>query len=543
MSSNIRRTKNFENRPLTDPPSRLAGDAYRTISALRMQKTGLTSSEVNQVNAIVLDSPAINDFNEKFLSLTLSFLLSPSAFQAGSSPVAIESLCKRIMVLNGLTLQGCNQALGAFAKLITTNSEFEASRHKYFCQSVFETFKSDFLRACPNRELSNVFWAAHVLQLDGREALLGDQVGSTLKSFDCTDLALVCAGLMDSPDNPLWHAVRQELLKRREFTQKDIPSILCSLACAGINDRELILHLVTVVLRTNLLTIRNLPAIVWAVGTCDSVSYELLDTAVALINHEGFKINDPMDIRRISRGFALAGQLKRIETFLIQKLTMPEKHRSSSLTDSVAIWELVTNKLGHTALTLFRKQSLASWKKLAEEASTNQSQLYHLYLASLLDSTVILDCDERDFLQSLQGSFSATTEDMSSSTLHRQASEALLKLEIEHVSEFKEETSGYVIDMYIPSTNTAVEVQGPTHFLTDLVTGASVLRPADSFKHDVLRKVAGFRIVQATPWNFGPKVQARNEILMKAILEGKPVPRQPAQRRPKRANPPPDSSS
>jgi hypothetical protein len=132
---------------------------------------------------------------------------------------------------------------------------------------------------------------------------------------------------------------------------------------------------------------------------------------------------------------------------------------------------------------------------------------------------------------------------MSISTLHRQASEALLKLEIEHVSEFKEETSGYVIDMYIPSTNTAVEVQGPTHFLTDLVTGASVLRPADSFKHDVLRKVAGFRIVQATPWNFGPKVQARNEILMKAILEGKPVPRQPAQRRPKRANPPPDSSS
>jgi hypothetical protein len=270
------------------------------------------------------------------------------------------------------------------------------------------------------------------------------------------------------------------------------------------------------------LTIRNLPAIVWAVATCDAVSFELLDKAVALVSAEGDRIRDPMDIRRISRGFAVPGQLKRIEPFLMKKLSI---QTNSNLSDSVVVWELVSNRMGQAALALFRSLPLSAWERLAAEAPMNRSQLYHLYLASLVDPQVVLRPTEREFLFSLQDSFSSTTEDMLSSTLHRQASESLQKLRVDHLSEFKEEKTGYVVDMYIPSTKTAVEVQGPTHFLTDLATGASVLRPADTFKHDVLRRVAGFRIVQATPWNFGPKIRTRNEVLMKALLQGQPVPK------------------
>lgn len=498
-------------------------EAYRFIAGLR--HSGMTEGDPPKLERLILDSPVINNFNEKYLCLTLSLVVQTNNFYP--NPIVVESLSKRILCISDLTLQGANQVLGAFAKLKSENPEFE-SHSMIFCQKVFDIFQSKFIEDCPNRELSNVFWAASILRLEnlGDSFLarnrLTDPVAKTLQTFDCVDLSLVCAALIENPDSSLWPVIRSELLARRKFTRRDIPSIMCSLACAGITDRELMLHLCNVILRRELLDYRNLPAIVWAVATADAVHHRLIDQAVEIINKDGYKIKDSLDLRRISRGFAVNGHLGRIDKWLLKQV-IPNSRSSSDVSDTVLIWELVTNQLSQSALRVFRSKPLCLWQECGDKDALIQSQLYHMYLASLVDPTLDLTQKEVQFLKSLRDSFSSATGDMSSSTLHKNASEALRKLEYKHISEYKEPISGYLIDTFVPEENAGIEVQGPTHFITDLETGASILRPADAFKHEVLRKVSGMRIVQATPWNFGPKLKQKNTVLMKALLEGRPI--------------------
>ena len=500
---------------------------YREISAFRRQSAPLSPADIAKVFTSILDPEVVDQFNEKFLSLTLSLILNPVHYPIDhpDTAAAVDTLLKRSLQREDLTLQGCNQILGAFAKLKTKHPNVDMDSYRSTLESVLNVFRSKYVTDCPNRELSNVVYASLVLGLPGGgEPLLAATtrpIPDILSSMDCTDLALICAGLMDFPDNPVWKPVRLELLKRRTFTAKDIPSIMCSLACSGVNDRELILHLSTIIVRENLVNRRNVAGIVWAVATCDGIHPPLLAMAESVIAKDGDRINDSMDIRRISRGFAMSGQLARIESWLLNKLA--QSTGGNAMSDSVVVWELVTNRLIPSALSVFRTKPISAWKNEVTQSQWAASQLYHLYLGSLIDDTVTLTPKEREFLVSLRSKFSPTTEDMLSSVLHRQASGALKDLSYEHVSEYEEPTTGFVIDSYIPSLNTGVEVQGPTHFITDLETGSSILRPADRFKHEVLRKVSSMKIVQATPWNFGPKINRPNKVLMKALIEGVPL--------------------
>ena len=505
-------------------PRDVAG-AYGFISDLR--KRGLKEADRPKLERIVLESKTINNFNEMFLCLTLSLVLNPRNVYRNS--LLVESLSKRILCISDLlTLQGANQVLGAFAKLKSENvSAFNEMPNTFFCQKVFDTFQSRFLATCPNRELSNVFWAASILGLQNMdETFLArnkplESLAKSFSTFDCVDLSLVCAALIEKPESPLWPIVRTELLSRREFTPKDIPSIMCSLACAGVNDRELMLHICTVIHRTKLLEINNLPGIVWAVATADAVHFPLLERALEVIHQDGYRITDSLDLRRVSRGFAVNGYMRRIENWLIAQIS--KSNANKDVSDTVLIWELVTNQLFSSAVNMFKGKPLTFWKELVSNDSLTKSQMYHLYLASLIDSSLNLSAEELSFLKELENGFASVTEDLSSSVLHKNASEALRKLDYKHVSEYKEPISGYVIDMFIPDEKIGIEVQGPTHFITDLETGANILRPADAFKHDVLRKVSGMRIVQATPWNFGPKLKEKNTVLMKALLAGRPI--------------------
>ena len=233
------------------------------------------------------------------------------------------------------------------------------------------------------------------------------------------------------------------------------------------------------------------------------------------------QFTDPMDIRRVSRGFAVAGKLKLIEPWILPKVLGTQGNRN--IADTLLIWEFVTNGLTASALKLFRNRSISFWESQIASQQINASQLYHLYLGCLLEGNCDLSEEELRFLKSLQPQFSSINENMSSSVLHKQASDAVRKLKYEHVSEYQEPNTGYVVDIFIRSLQVAVEVQGPTHFVTHIETGALMLRAPDIFKQNVLRKVGAMRIVHATPFNFGPKVQGKNTTLMKAIIEGRPA--------------------
>lgn len=520
----VKPTKKWDPRTHREPRGNDDRSAAVTISRLRSKPTRLEEFEISKLESIIRNS----ELSEKNLSLSVSLLLSPVNYSAALAPT-IGLVMDRLS--SQLTLQGVNQILGALAKLKTKRPETDITREISEKSEIFlDFFSNKFLTDCPNRELSNISWAMHVLRLPCEA--IEDTVATRLSSFDACDLSLVCAGLMDMPDHKLWPSIRQELLCRKRFTPKDIGSIMCSLACAGINDRELILHLASIVDRTEILQIRNLPALVWALATCDSFHAPLLTKAQQLLKDHPEALTDALDVRRVSRGFAVTGQLAMIEAWLMERVLGESKN--SQTADSLLIWELTTNGLGDSALKLFRSRPMAYWKGQAEVAEVNASQLYHLYLFSLLEGRS-LNPDEERFLKSLESKFSCISEDMSSSVLHRQASQAVRKLKYEHVSEYKDPATGYIVDIYIPEINTAVEVQGPTHFVVDLETGAYTLRPADMFKHRVLSKVSGIRVVQATPWNFGSKLSVKNETLMKALIENKPVPKQKHQghRRPK----------
>ena len=492
-------------------------DLIKAVAFLRKHKRSLQQAELDRLFVLISDSELVGGSKERELSLTLNLLLSPGNFRPGITLERIRPVCDRLVGDDMLSLQGVNQILGAFARLKTKRSETDLSTD--FCSKILKFFISKHVSSCPNRELVNIFWAANVLRLNDDD--LRPIIERKLSSFECHDIANICAGIMDDPAHPSWPAVRQDLLGRKRFSEKAIGLIMCNLACAGVNDRELILHLSSVIHRTELLTIENVSAVVWAIATCDLVDFKMIDKAVSLLQEQGHLITDPMDVRRISRGFAVPGQLKRIESWIMDKVLSAQSSKDK-MADTLLIWELVTCGLQDSALKLFRSRPFSYWNNQIKEHDTAASQLYHLYLGSLVRDN--LDLTEKSFLESLRPRFAMLTDDMSSSVLHRQASDAVQDLKYQHVSEYQEPVSGYVVDIYIPSLNVAVEVQGPTHFVTDLETGAAILRQPDRFKEQVISNVAGLRVVHATPYNFGPKVKVRNELLMKALIENRPVP-------------------
>jgi hypothetical protein len=482
---------------------------WKTISRIRSSaKSGKTVSlrDYENIEKIITESPEIESFSEKQLSLTLSLLLESKT----TPPLfAVESLVKRIQAA-GTTLQGCNQFLGGLAKRGQCPDEFRP-----IIEHVWRIFESEFAPDCPNRELTNLYWAGSVLKIDRANKLLEGRknLPELLTSMDCVDLSLLCASLVEVRNESLWTPLRLELLTRKKFTPRDVPSIMCSIACAGLggNDRELILHLAHVVHRDKLMNARNAPAILWAIAACDSVYPPLTNQFVEMVR-DGTRTDfyESMDFRRVSRAFSVTGELGRIESWL-----GGEKHSTQNLADSVLVWEFVTNELFESALKIYRSKPKQYWESLVEECNSTASQVYHLYIAHLL-GRVQLDSGEIGFLKSLQSKFSDT--EISSSTLHRQASDALKTLKIEHVSEYIDPKTGYSIDMYLPTSNVGIEVQGPSHFVTDLETGSSILRPADRLKHKALFEVSGMRMVQVTPWNFGPKIRIKNTELMKKLI-------------------------
>ena len=495
---------------------------WRKIQFLRQSQSPIPQSDRSLIYSQIMDPQGLSGMSEKHLSLTLSMLLDSRNIPRNSDPnfsPVIKTLVRTI-VRSGTTLQGCNQILGSFAKLKTNGVHV----HEYsdICEEVFGDFRAKFLDSCPNRELSNIFWAACILGLKNGVEILANRgiaVPQLLESMDCVDISLICAGLMDKPEEEvLWSFVVADLKNRKKFTSKDIPSIMCSIACAGISDPDLARHLTERILGDKLLTWKNAPGIVWAVSTYDFVHFPLLQETVKVVMHApAHAFFPPLDIRRMSRAFAVSGKLDSIETWLMNKILSEDTPHG--IADSVLIWELATNGLVESALKLLRSRPIKHWKDEVDRAPVASSQLYSLYLASLAHRARMEPLEEQ-FLLTLQSSFSDSSEKISSSVLHRQASDALKELKIEHVSEYKEPVSGFVVDMFIPSRNMAIEVQGPSHYLTDLVSGQAVLRPADKLKHRVLQEVANMKVIQITPWNFGPKIRVSNTVLMKKLLDG-----------------------
>jgi hypothetical protein len=168
------------------------------------------------------------------------------------------------------------------------------------------------------------------------------------------------------------------------------------------------------------------------------------------------------------------------------------------------------------AIELFHYFEPKEYADFIATNSTCRNQIYRLFLASFVSE--IVPRSQVEFLQTdavRSETESQTLYDMSgingstSSFIHTLVVNTLTRLGYESVSEYYEPETMLSIDIYVPSLKLGIEVQGPSHFITDIASGVTRMRPEDRFKIEVLNKV-GINMEIVSIHEFGRKNATRN---------------------------------
>jgi len=169
------------------------------------------------------------------------------------------------------------------------------------------------------------------------------------------------------------------------------------------------------------------------------------------------------------------------------------------------------------AIELFNHFTPKQYMDYVSQNPTGRNQIYRLFLSSFL-APEIVPRSAVEFLKTdavRTESQSQTFYDMTgihgsnSSFIHTLVVNNLNKLGLESVSEYIEPETMLSVDIFVPSLKLGIEVQGPSHFITDLETGETRMRPEDRFKINVLSKV-GINMEIVSIHDFGRKNATRN---------------------------------
>ena len=165
------------------------------------------------------------------------------------------------------------------------------------------------------------------------------------------------------------------------------------------------------------------------------------------------------------------------------------------------------------AMELFRHFPPSAYTSMRDRNAV--SQIHRLFVASFIDPETVppaeVACLKPDAVahEATSVVYHQEAVQQGSSFVHSLLVASLTRLGVEHVSEFEDPKSALVIDVFVPQLNLAIEVQGPSHYITDLASGQRRLRPEDEFKIKALRSL-GYQVEQVSVYDFGRNFATRN---------------------------------
>ena len=309
--------------------------------------------------------------------------------------------------------------------------------------------------------------------------------------------------------------VESEIVRRRkDFQMKEIRVVIDSIArlkIANVSVFEAVIEAILLFSSSSKIDLLKpssalmfLRELGWA-GYTHSVLKELVTPVLSRSSFRNFQAVSSVMI--IAGGLTPGIVESCMQTFRSDKGT---KHALDADSASQLIRRLVVCGFYVEAMEVFESFPIKSFLNLNKRNSI--SQIHRLFAASFIAPDIVSP-RKVSGLRGLSANIELTSVSAhqvgGSSFIHNLVVNALNRLQVEHVSEYVDEECLLVIDIFVPSLKLAIEVQGPSHYITDLADGSRKLRPEDEFKLAVLSK-RGYKIEQLSVFDFGRNHATRN---------------------------------
>jgi len=306
----------------------------------------------------------------------------------------------------------------------------------------------------------------------------------------------------------LFEAVAIEASRRiKEFNSQKLANTVWAFATAGVTAPQLFEAVAIEALRKiKKFNSQNLANTAWAFATSDVAAPQLFE---AIARQAQIRINEfnPQAVANAAWAFATAGVAapKLFEAIASEALRRVKEFKSQEVANTAWAFACVGWEQNH----IFEEFGSAIAGDLDKFEDLELSQLYVVALHVHIESPD-LDFPLLDRLELLRSAF--TRCEPRPSRLQRDVSSMLREMGWSH--EFEHVTSeGFSLDLAVPESKEAVEVDGPFHFLRDVSSGEFVINGATQFKKRLLRKL-GWKVASVAFFEWNKKTRKERETLL-----------------------------
>jgi len=373
-----------------------------------------------------------------------------------------------------------------------------------------------------SQDLANTVWAFATACVHNKAlfvAVAEEAVRQNLRGFKPQELAnmvwaFATAGVRV---DKLYMAVANEVVRQRlhGFIPQNISNMVWAFATAGVSANSLYATVTDEVLRQNLHEFKSqeLSNMVWAfatAGLCDDRLFRAVADEALRQNFRGFK---PQELVNIAWSFATVGVCTDELYMALANEAVRQQLHGFTLQGLVnLIWTFGVVNINHIPLFEKFKQVLtqASPSDLSKEILVSIHQwLVWLYLEHRVYY------DTLNLLDSIHDKCQAAMQDSSIRVSRLQNNVGMILSEVRKgfEEEFVDEHTSYSIDLALHSSRIAVEVDGPSHFIS-CRNNKQIMNGSTLFKRRLLT-AAGWKVINLSYNKWG---SLRNDFKKKEFI-------------------------